>query len=117
MQRSNRCEPNISGDCREIDTALHAQFDNPPKAKVTRSNRVGCAIRYHRRNPPFSRCKPSSCIRRCASHNLNESRRIKCTVIAITKEGFSRGPLGISVHDHIIVGKNGQASLKRMRLI
>ena len=26
-------------------------------------------------------------------------------------------PLGISVHDHIIVGKNGHASLKRMRLI
>ena len=27
------------------------------------------------------------------------------------------GPLGISVHDHIIVGKNGHASLKGMRLI
>ena len=27
------------------------------------------------------------------------------------------GPLGISVHDHIIVGKNGHASLKEMRLI
>jgi DNA repair protein RadC len=26
-------------------------------------------------------------------------------------------PLGISVHDHIIVGKNGYASLKGMRLI
>ena len=26
-------------------------------------------------------------------------------------------PLGISVHDHIIVGKNGHASLKGMRLI
>ena len=26
-------------------------------------------------------------------------------------------PLGISVHDHIIVGKNGHASLKAMRLI
>ena len=26
-------------------------------------------------------------------------------------------PLGIAVHDHIIVGKNGHASLKRMRLI
>ena len=25
--------------------------------------------------------------------------------------------LGISVHDHIIVGKNGHASLKGMRLI
>jgi proteasome lid subunit RPN8/RPN11 len=26
-------------------------------------------------------------------------------------------PLGISVHDHIVVGKNGHASLKGMRLI
>jgi DNA repair protein RadC len=26
-------------------------------------------------------------------------------------------PLGISVHDHIIVGKDGHASLKGMRLI
>jgi DNA repair protein RadC len=26
-------------------------------------------------------------------------------------------PLGISVHDHIIVGKSGHASLKGMRLI
>jgi hypothetical protein len=28
-----------------------------------------------------------------------------------------RDPPGISVHDHIIVGKNGHASLKGMRLI
>ena len=28
-----------------------------------------------------------------------------------------RQPLGISVHDHIIVGKNGHASLKGLRLI
>jgi DNA repair protein RadC len=27
------------------------------------------------------------------------------------------GPLGISVHDHIIVGKNGHASMKGLRLI
>jgi DNA repair protein RadC len=26
-------------------------------------------------------------------------------------------PLGISVHDHIIVGKNGHASMKGMKLI
>jgi DNA repair protein RadC len=26
-------------------------------------------------------------------------------------------PLGISVHDHIVVGKNGHASLKGMKLI
>ena len=26
-------------------------------------------------------------------------------------------PLGISVHDHIIVGKGGHASLKAMKLI
>jgi DNA repair protein RadC len=26
-------------------------------------------------------------------------------------------PLGILVHDHIIVGKNGHASLKELRLI
>jgi DNA repair protein RadC len=26
-------------------------------------------------------------------------------------------PLGISMHDHIIVGKNGHASLKGMKLI
>jgi DNA repair protein RadC len=26
-------------------------------------------------------------------------------------------PLGISVHDHIIVGKDGHASLKGLRLI
>ena len=26
-------------------------------------------------------------------------------------------PLGISVHDHIIVAKNGHASMKGMRLI
>jgi DNA repair protein RadC len=27
------------------------------------------------------------------------------------------GLLGISVHDHVIVGKNGHASLKGLRLI
>jgi DNA repair protein RadC len=27
------------------------------------------------------------------------------------------GPLGISLHDHTIVGKNGHASLKGLRLI
>jgi DNA repair protein RadC len=27
------------------------------------------------------------------------------------------GPLGSAVHDHIIVGENGHASLKGMRLI
>jgi hypothetical protein len=27
------------------------------------------------------------------------------------------GPLGMSVHDHIIVGKNGHASMKGLRLI
>jgi DNA repair protein RadC len=27
------------------------------------------------------------------------------------------GPLGIAVHDHIIVGKNGHASMKGLRLI
>jgi proteasome lid subunit RPN8/RPN11 len=27
------------------------------------------------------------------------------------------GPLGIAVHDHIIVGKNGHASLKGLKLI
>lgn len=33
------------------------------------------------------------------------------TIIEIAK------PLGIAVHDHIIVGKNGHASLYGMRLI
>jgi hypothetical protein len=28
-----------------------------------------------------------------------------------------RRPLGISVHDHVIVGKNGHASMKGLRLI
>ena len=27
------------------------------------------------------------------------------------------GPLGIAVHDHIIVGKDGHASLKALKLI
>jgi DNA repair protein RadC len=27
------------------------------------------------------------------------------------------GPLGISVHDHIIVGKNGHASMNGLRLM
>jgi DNA repair protein RadC len=26
-------------------------------------------------------------------------------------------PLGIAVHDHIIVGKNGQASLRGLKLV
>ena len=38
--------------------------------------------------------------------------------IAMTKEIVSVAqPLGISVHDHIIVGKDGHASLKALRLI
>jgi DNA repair protein RadC len=38
--------------------------------------------------------------------------------IAMTKEILSVAqPLGISVHDHIIVGKDGHASLKGLRLI
>jgi len=27
------------------------------------------------------------------------------------------GPLGMAVHDHIIVGKNGHASMKGLKLI
>jgi DNA repair protein RadC len=38
--------------------------------------------------------------------------------IQMTKSIMSiASPLGISVHDHIIVGKNGHASLKGMKLI
>ena len=38
--------------------------------------------------------------------------------IQMTKSIMSRSsPLGISVHDHIIVGKNGHASLKGLRLM
>ena len=38
--------------------------------------------------------------------------------IQMTKSIMSiSGPLGIAVHDHIIVGKNGHASLKGLRLI
>ena len=38
--------------------------------------------------------------------------------IQMTKAIISiASPLGISVHDHIIVGKNGHASLKGMKLI
>jgi DNA repair protein RadC len=38
--------------------------------------------------------------------------------IAMTKAVIDIAtPLGIAVHDHIIVGKNGHASLKQMRLI
>jgi hypothetical protein len=38
--------------------------------------------------------------------------------IAMTKAIIDiAAPLGIFVHDHIIVGKNGHASLKGMRLI
>jgi DNA repair protein RadC len=33
------------------------------------------------------------------------------SIIAISR------PLGISVHDHIIVGKNGHASLKGLKLM
>jgi DNA repair protein RadC len=37
--------------------------------------------------------------------------RMTKAIVEITK------PLGIAVHDHIIVGKNGHASLKGVRLI
>ncbi len=38
--------------------------------------------------------------------------------VQMTKSIMSiSSPLGIAVHDHIIVGKNGHASLKGMRLI
>jgi DNA repair protein RadC len=38
--------------------------------------------------------------------------------IQMTKEIVNIAqPLGISVHDHIIVGKDGHASLKALRLI
>ncbi|MES2601634.1 MAG: JAB domain-containing protein, partial [Pseudomonadota bacterium] len=38
--------------------------------------------------------------------------------IQMTKSIMSiASPLGISVHDHIIVGKNGHASLKGLRLM
>jgi DNA repair protein RadC len=38
--------------------------------------------------------------------------------VAMTKEIVSVAqPLGISVHDHIIVGKDGHASLKSLRLM
>jgi DNA repair protein RadC len=36
---------------------------------------------------------------------------IKMTIIAIAE------PLGIAVHDHIMVGKNGHASMKGLGLI
>ncbi|MBN9597400.1 MAG: DNA repair protein [Afipia sp.] len=38
--------------------------------------------------------------------------------VQMTKSIMSiASPLGISVHDHIIVGKNGHASLKGLRLM
>ena len=38
--------------------------------------------------------------------------------IAMTKQIIQvASPLGIAVHDHIIVGKNGHASLKGLKLI
>ena len=38
--------------------------------------------------------------------------------IAMTKQIVAvAGPLGIAVHDHLIVGKDGHASLKGLRLI
>jgi DNA repair protein RadC len=38
--------------------------------------------------------------------------------IAMTKEIVSiAAPLGITVHDHIIVGRNGHASLRTMQLM
>jgi DNA repair protein RadC len=45
-------------------------------------------------------------------------RRRRRADIQMTKAIITiASPLGISVHDHIIVGKNGHASLKGMRLI
>ena len=38
--------------------------------------------------------------------------------IQMTKASIDiAGPLGIPVHDHIIVGKNGRASMKGLKLI
>jgi len=38
--------------------------------------------------------------------------------IQMTKASIDiAGPLGIAVHDHIIVGKNGRASMKGLKLI
>lgn len=38
--------------------------------------------------------------------------------VALTRELIAAGkPLGISVHDHVVVGANGQASLKSLGLI
>jgi len=44
--------------------------------------------------------------------------RTRGPVTAMTKATVRIAtPLGISVHDHIIVGKNGHASLKGLKLI
>jgi len=52
------------------------------------------------------------------SHRRNLPRPARQAGIQMTKAIIEIAkPLGISVHDHIIVGKNGPASLRGMRLI
>jgi DNA repair protein RadC len=44
-------------------------------------------------------------------------RRPRATDIEMTRSLWNAKPLGISVHDHIIVGKEGHASFKGLKLI
>jgi DNA repair protein RadC len=60
----------------------------------------------------------SSDYRRINSPNAIGSRPRAQADIQMTKAIIDIAtPLGISVHDHIIVGRGGHASLKGMRLI
>jgi hypothetical protein len=48
---------------------------------------------------------------------VGREEQSSCTIIPPAIQRDVAQPLGISVHDHIIVGKDGHASLKGLKLI
>ncbi|QPF92410.1 hypothetical protein IC761_03700 [Bradyrhizobium commune] len=59
----------------------------------------------------FQKYYRKSCLHNEPRRHISSIFKLSKAIIEIAK------PLGIAVHDHIIVGKSGHASLRGMRLI
>jgi RadC-like JAB domain len=73
--------------------------------------------RYQRDRLLFAHLRHHTRVRRCPLTRPGDPTPSQADIHMTKAIVQIATPLGISVHDHIIVGKNGHASLKGMKLI